>query len=97
MTPEEMCHELNAFSRRIAASTTAQEIDGIISDARGKLAPCGQSDHDILIRLSEAVNSLPARDMRRSYGQESVGDASTKENDMMFLAFTKLLELKKQV
>jgi hypothetical protein len=97
MTPEEMIHELDAFSRRVVASTTALEIDDIISNARVKLAPCGQSDHDILTRLSEAVNRLPPGDMRRSYGRESAGDAPTKDNDMMFLAFTKLLELKKQL
>jgi hypothetical protein len=93
MTSEEMLHELDAFSGRIAAATT-QEIDGIISDARAKLAPCGQSDDDILTRLQEAVMP-PTGDMQRRDGQESAGDAPTKENEMRYLAWGKLQELKK--
>jgi hypothetical protein len=95
MTPDEMLQELNAFSRRVAASTIAQELDGIISDARAKLASCGQSEHDILTWLSGAV-SPPPGDMRRPFGQESGGPAPTKENEMRFLAFAKLQQLRRK-
>jgi hypothetical protein len=94
MTPEEMLHELNEFARRVAAATAVQELDAIISDARTKLAPCGQSDHDILNRLSEVVTPH-TEDMRRPHGQESAGAAPTKANEMRFHTFAKLQKLKK--
>jgi hypothetical protein len=96
MTPDEILQELKAFSRRVDASTTAQELDGIISDARAKLASCGQCKHDILTRLSEAVSPPTGDIIRRPFGQEATRPGPTKENEMRFLAFGKLQQLMKQ-